>query len=517
MNISVLRYKQGNDVVIIGAGMAGLAAALELSHLGYRVHVIEQADKPGGKVRQVPSVSGPVDIGPTVLTMVHVFRDLFQAVGENLDDHIELIRQKLLVRHWWADGTSLDLFDCHDSNLDSIQEVFGAAARREYATFQRASADLFDAFDRPMMQNPDPSFGAMNRVVLQNPSLISKIRPHQTLATYLSAQFSNPKLAQLFGRYATYVGGSPMNTPAMLSLIWQAEERGVWAIKGGMAKLAGALERLAIGRGAKFSYKTRVEKIDILDGQTRGVFLENGEYIAANFVVFNGDTRALALGHLGPDASAAITTSQGEADRSLSAYVWGFAGKYSGPDLIHHNVFFADRSNSEFDDIKRGIFPTDPTIYICAQDRGKNMSYPENERFEMIVNAAPASQLAPNQEDFSTCNEQVLKRLAQFGVTFETHLEHRNLTTPTQFAVRFPGSDGSLYGPSPSGMLAALKKPKTQSRIAGLYLVGGGVHPGAGVPMVTLCARQAVAKITNAPISTSTSHQMATRGGISTA
>lgn len=284
-----------------------------------------------------------------------------------------------------------------------------------------------------------------------------------------------------------------------------------------MGKLAGALEHLAIGRGAKFSYKTRVEKIDIKDDQARGVFLENGEYIAANFVVFNGDTRALAMGHLGPDARAAITTSQGEADRSLSAYVWGFAGKYSGPDLIHHNVFFADRSNSEFDDIKRGIFPTDPTIYICAQDRGKNMSYPEKERFEMIVNAAPASQLAPNQEDFTTCNEQVLKRLAQFGVTFETHLEHRNLTTPTQFAARFPGSDGSLYGPSPSGMLAALKKPKTQSRTAGLYLVGGGVHPGAGVPMVTLCARQAVAKITNAPTSTLTSHQMATPGGISTA
>jgi len=497
--------------------MAGLAAALELSHLGYRVRVIEQASAPGGKIRQVPSMAGPVDIGPTVLTLVHVFRDLFDTVGENLDDYIDLVRQKILVRHWWSDGTSLDLFDRHDSNLDAIQDVFGSVARQEYAKFHRETADLFDAFDAPMMRNPEPTLGSMNRVVLQQPSLIKKMRPHQTLAGYLSGQFSNPKLGQLFGRYATYVGGSPLASPAMLGLVWQAEARGVWAIRGGMGKLARTIEQLAVNRGAHFSYDTQVERLDVHNDKVRGVYLDNGEYIAANFVVFNGDPQALALGHLGTGGTPAVPGSQRTMARSLSAYVWGFAAKYSGPDLIHHNVFFADETNSEFRDIKRGIFPTDPTVYICAQDRGKNMSYPDTERFEMIVNAAPASQMAPSQEDFSQCNDKVLNRLAKFGITFQTQFETRNLTTPRQFAARFPGSDGSLYGPSPSGMLSALKKPKTQSPIAGLYLVGGGVHPGAGVPMVTLCARHAVAKITGAPISTSMSRQTVTPGGMSTA
>ena len=517
MNISVLRYQQGKDVVVVGAGMAGLAAALELSHLGYRVRVIEQAATPGGKMRQVSSVAGPVDIGPTVLTLVHVFRDLFQAVGENLDEYLDLVRQKLLVRHWWSDGTSLDLFDRHDSNLDEIQDVFGVKARQEYEIFHKTTADLFDTFDGPMMRNPDPTFGSMNRVVVQKPSIIAKMHPHRTLAGYLSSQFSDPKLGQLFGRYATYVGGSPLTSPAMLGLVWQAEARGVWAIKGGMGKLARTVEQLAINRGAKFTYDVRVDKLDIKNGKISGVFLDNGEYIAANYVVFNGDPQALAMGYLGVAAQSAVTQKQQKMARSLSAYVWGFAAKYSGPDLIHHNVFFADEPNSEFRDIKQGIFPTDPSVYICAQDRGKNMSYPETERFEMIVNAATASQMAPSQEDFSQCNDKILNRLAKFGISFQTKFETRNLTTPRQFAARFPGSDGSLYGPSPSGMLSALRKPKTQTPIAGLYLVGGGVHPGAGVPMVTLCARHAVARITSDQISTSTSLQTVTPGGMSTA
>ena len=157
--------------------------------------------------------------------------------------------------------------------------------------------------------------------------------------------------------------------------------------------------------------------------------------------------------------------------------------------------------------------PVDPSIYICAQDRGKNAPYPTTERFEIILNAPPVSKRKSTPEDYGKCKEITFKRLEMFGLTFQSKLKRENLTTPQDFEGLFPASDGSLYGRSPHSLLATLKRPKCATSLQNLFLVGGGVHPGAGVPMATLCAQLAVEEMTKDQTSISTFLQMATHGG----
>lgn len=218
------------------------------------------------------------------------------------------------------------------------------------------------------------------------------------------------------------------------------------------------------------------------------------------------------MGKLGQSVKKAAA-KEATGERSLSAYVWGFDAKVSGPDLVHHNVFFSDVPNSEFYEIKQGKMPIDPSIYICAQDRGKNAPYPNTERFEIILNAPPVSKREDTAEDYEKCKEITFKRLEMFGLNFQSKLKRANLSTPHDFEELFPASDGSLYGRSPHSLLATLKRPKCVTHLQNLFLVGGGVHPGAGVPMATLCAQLAVEEITKGQTSISTFPQMDMHGG----
>ena len=516
MNLSVIQNRTKGQVIVVGAGIAGLAVAVRLAHEGYAVTVLEQHDGPGGKMRVVPSKAGPIDAGPTVLTMRPVFEELFKSIGESIDKHLNLVRQKILARHWWPDGSTLDLFDNYETSQQAIYDFAGLKGFKEFQNYFQKTKRLFEAFDIPMMQTGEPSQWDMAKLVVQQPSLVRDIAPLHTMAGKLSQYFSDPRLAQLFGRYATYVGGSPYGSPALLCLIWQAEAKGVWCVKGGMNQLAQTLVSLAKERNAEFVFNTKVKRILLNDGQASGVLLENGEQRMADIVVFNGDPRALAKGELGPEFQDIAKESLQDA-RSFSARVWSFDAIANGPDLIHHNVFFAGDPKSEFNDIKAGQMPKDPTIYVCAQDRGLNSDYPRRERFEIILNAPPMSQAHPVKEEFQTCRTLIMTTLQRFGLNFTPQPSEKALTTPQDFAAMFPASDGSLYGQSPHGLTAAFRRPTSRTVISKLYLAGGGAHPGAGVPMATLSARHAVEAILKDQISTLPSPQTATLGGMSMA
>ncbi len=507
-------------IVIIGAGIAGLAAALRLSgfarETGRDVVVLERHGAAGGKMRTVSSVAGPVDAGPTVLTMRHVFDDLFLQANERLEDHVTLIPQDILARHWWPDGSTLDLHANPEASAAAIRAFAGPRAEREFHAFSKRAAQLFNAFDAPMMQAAEPSLSSLTSHVMRNPSLIPAMAPQSSLAELLNRQFSDRRLAQLFGRYATYVGGSPYRSPAILALIWQAEAAGVWCVKGGMHALARAIEKLAAARGVTFRYNAHVARIETQGSRVSAVHLADGERIATGTVLFNGDPRALATGALGRAVTEVAATTRSAA-RSLSAQVWSFAATPTGPDLAHHNVFFSADPRAEFTALEQGRQPRDPTLYICAEDRGQNTPVPPVERFEIIANAPPTTGPTSTVEEFSACQTLTFQTLARFGLTFDKEPGPEALTTPEGFNRLFPASTGSLYGQSPHGMMAAFQRPTARTQITGLYLAGGGTHPGAGVPMATLSARHAVAAILSDLSSTSTSRPMATPGGMSTA
>lgn len=447
--------------------------------------------------------------------MRHVFDELFATLGARLEDHVTLIRQDTLARHFWADGSILDLTADPEINAKAIHAFAGPQAARQFERFSARTAQLFAAFDAPMMQAPEPRIGALTAHVLKTPSLIPSMAPLSTLARLLRSSFDDPRLRQLFGRYATYVGGSPTHAPAILSLIWQAEAAGVWVVEGGMHKLTQAIEATLIENNVDIQTSTHVARIDVENGHATAVHLENGATLPCDVVVHAGDPRALPTGGLGPD-TAHVAMQTLKAKRSFSARVLSFAAAPKGPDLAHHNVFFADNPVSEFHDLMDGRVPRHPSFYVCALDRGQGHSPPDLERFEIITNAPASPDTTEKDEDLTPWLHQITQQMAQLGMRFSPTPTTQSVTTPQAFGRMFPASLGALYGQTPHGLTAALNRPTARTSIPNLYLTGGGTHPGAGVPMATLSARHAVEAILRDRTSMSLSAPTAMRGGMST-
>ncbi|MEM6888217.1 MAG: 1-hydroxycarotenoid 3,4-desaturase CrtD [Pseudomonadota bacterium] len=520
MNVAHPPLSQGRlRALVVGGGIAGLACALRLQAAGLQVTLLERHGHTGGKIRTVPSAAGPVDAGPTVLTMRHVFDGLFAAAGARLEDHVHLVRQDRLARHFWPDGSQLDLFPDKARSSSAIEAFAGARAADEFRDFHARTSALFNAFDAPMMQAAEPGLSRLMPLVLGQPSLMRAMAPFSSLAASLARQFSDPRLAQLFGRYATYVGGAPQLCPALLALIWQAEAAGVWIVDGGMHKLAEAITGLCTELGVHIRPGAHVQTITRDSSGVTGVALATGEHLPAGTIVFAGDPRALATGALGPQMGT-VAPQTATAPRSFSARVISFAAPAEGLALDHHNILFDADPSSEFDDLAAGRIPRHPTLYICAEDRGTSRQPPDLERFEIIANA-PA--LAPgaspddttDRMELASWNHQIVQKMKTFGLTFSPPPTVDMITSPHHFAQMFPASLGALYGQTPHGMTAALKRPRARTKIPGLYLCGGGTHPGAGVPMATISARHAAEAILRDQTSISPSRQMAMPGGMS--
>ena len=501
------------SVVVIGAGVGGLCAAVRLAAAGLRVTVIEAQPTPGGKMRTFATEAGPVDAGPTVLTMRAVFDEVFAVAGTRLEDHLTLIPLPMLARHFWADGSRLDLFTDPEQSAAAIADFAGGRSADQFRRFHRLSTEAYTAFDAPMMQASRPRLGAVALNAATNPRLWRALRPGMTLARLLETQFSDPRLQQLFGRYATYVGGAPDLSPAVLALIWAAEAQGVWAVEGGMHRLAQALAALAIQLGATLTFNVAARRIERQGGRVFGVELSDGRLLKCDQVVFNGDPAALLAGLLGNGPQGALKPHAAH-PRSQSAWVWAFAAKPHGADLAYHNVFFCDDPAQEFGPISQGQMPDQATLYICAQDRATRRPPTGPERFEIIMNAPPKTTQSPGET--LQCRSRTFPQLACFGLTFAPEPPDSALTTPQGFSQLFPGSQGSLYGRSPVGTLAAFQRPGARTALPGLYLAGGGAHPGAGVPMAALSGRHAAEAILSDLTSASKSRPMAMPGGMST-
>jgi len=503
--------------VVIGAGMGGLAAAIRLAAAGCRVTVVESAASPGGKARARATEAGPAAMGPTVLTMRSEVDALFALAGTTTEAEVTLTRLTRLARHWWPGSGPLDLFPDREANIDAIRAFAGDREAQGFARFDTAARALYDAFEHPVMRAAKPDLPAIARTTLRQPKLWPALLPGMTLDRWLGQFFRDPRLRQLFGRYATYVGGRPAHTPAVLSLVWQAEAQGIWAVTEGIQALALALARSAETLGVRFHFATQARRITRQSGRVSLVETDQGHH-PADIVVFNGDPRALTDGLLGEAAQSALKPP---GKPSLSAWVWSFAATPQGPraqDLIHHNLFFTADPQAEFGPIGRGEAPQSSTLYLNAQDRELGPT-PALERFQIILNAPPnrPDHLPDHPDEDPSCHDRTFPALGKMGLTFSPPPGPEALTRPKNLAARFPASLGAIYGASPEGALAAFQRPVARTNLPGLFLAGGGVHPGAGVPMALLSGRQAALQALQDLTSASPSGRTAMPGGMSTA
>ncbi len=486
-------------VAIIGGGIAGLVSAVELARQGFEVRLFERAATPGGKMRELQVDGSAIDAGPTVFTMRWVFDEIFAAAGTSLERHVGLQPVETLARHAWETGARLDLFADLQRSADAIGVFAGAADARGFLAFSRDSRAVFEALDRSFMRTERPHVGGLvGALGWRGLKDLGRANPFATMWSALGGYFGDPRLRQLFGRYATYCGSSPFLAPAVLMLVAHAERAGVWIVEGGMHRLARAIADLAVAKGAVLRHECPVREIIVARGRATGIILADGEHHACDAVIANADVAALASGLFG-DAAAQAVDNVPLRSRSLSAITWTIRARTRGFPLLRHNVFFSDAYAPEFEAIfAKGRLPVRPTVYVCAQDRADEADGggERAERLLCLVNAparGDTQDLA--DDDLGRCEEAAFALLARCGLDIDRRPEATLRTTPAQFEQLFPATGGALYGAASHGWRAAFQRPGARTRIAGLYMAGGSVHPGAGIPMAAISGRIAAASL----------------------
>ena len=508
-------------VIVVGAGSAGLSCAIDLARRGVEVVLLEQHHSPGGKIHQTALHGHLIDSGPTVMTMRWVFDQLFDAAGLSLNDYVCLHPLAVLGRHHWPHRPSLDLFTDAQQSEAAIEAFSGGKSAAEFRSFVQTAKALYDRMEPIYMRGERPSLLSMTAGL--GPSglaQLARLGAMPSLWSRLGQTFSDPELRQLFARYATYTGGSPLAAPATLMLIAYVELCGVWVAEGGMQGLASGMLSAAQALGVDARFNTEVDALQVQSGRCNAVSLSNGEVIQADAVIFNGDVQALAKGLLGTHGLSAVTPQETN-PRSLSALTWSMLAEVQGPALHVHNLFFQPNYPDEFRSIfECGQLPERPTLYLNAQDRGygpEALSSPQGtERLFLLVNAPARGDAAtPHEQDFQQCEERVFQHLQASGLSLQISAQHR--ATPRTFHSRFPGSGGALYGRAPHGWMSVFQRASARSRLPGLYLAGGTVHPGAGVPMAALSGRLAAEAVMADRDLASKSSRVVISGGMSTA
>jgi len=499
--------------------MAGLTAAVDLARSGCEVALFERAAAPGGKLRELAIADARLDAGPTVFTLRSVFDQLFADAGDDLDRRLKLVPAKLLARHAWNADARLDLYADLERTIEAIGTFAGLADARAFVRFAADAKRVYATLDRSFIRASRPSpVELVRRVGLGGLADLWNIKPFVTLWQAVSQYFTDPRLRQLFGRYATYCGSSPFGAPATLMLVAHVEQAGVWYVEGGMHRLVEQLAALAARCGVTLRCATEIREIHLHRGRVSAVQTAEGERFAVDAVVCNADNNALATGLFGRGASRAVRGTPAAA-RSLSAMTWNLLARTGGFDLAHHSVFFSADYHAEFDAIfRRGEIPSSPTIYVCAMDRQDDGRPPpgQPERLFCLINAPATGDTQKYEKaEIESCECRVFQLLTDFGLRVDRQATATKATTPADFHRLFPATGGALYGPASHGWRASFSRAASRSVIPGLYLAGGSTHPGPGVPMAATSGRLAAAAIMTDCASIARSRSVAMSGGTS--
>ncbi len=490
---------QSLHLIVIGAGMGGLAAAIRLAVQGHRVTIFEQGPGPGGKLNRWVADGWTFDTGPSLLTMPWVLRELFAAAGRNLDDALTLDRVDPICRYEFADGAHLEA-TTDTARMAANIEALSPADVPGFFRFLAHVANLYAVAGAPFLAHPmDASllrlgkaemfpygFRARDLAQFASPRTV-----HGTVATF----FQDPRLRQVFDRYATYNGSSPYHAPAAFCIIPFVEfATGAWHPRGGMYRVAEALADLAEAVGVTIHYDTPVAQIAVTDGRTVGVALTDSTRVAADAVVSNVDVLT-TYDHLLSGEQPGVLERRAALRRlepSYSGFLLLLGTRRVYPQLQHHTIFFSSDYKNEFRDLVHyRVPPVDPTIYVCRPTATDPTAAPPGcDNLFVMVNVPYLDErtdwhsLGPRERD------HVLVTLARRGLDVRDDIAVEDLWTPERLRTAYGAQAGAIYGFASNNRRAAFLRPSNRDpRFAGLYFAGGSTHPGGGVPLALLSGK----------------------------
>ena len=469
--------------IVIGAGIAGIATSIRLARQGYEVKVYEANSYPGGKLTTLQRGDYRFDAGPSLFTLPKLVEELFLLCGEKPKDHFTYQIKDSICNYFWNDGKTYQMPAGVDNIVDSLVDNFDA---------DRTSVERYLNRSKLKYEKTAPVFierslhkisSFINKETIMALASIPKLGINTSMHKINAKAFRNPKLVQIFDRFATYNGSSPYQTPGIMSMIPHLEMGiGTYFPNGGMVNITNSLVALAERQGVSFVYGTKVQRIIKANGAAIGVDVEN-EKVLADIVVSNMDVFS-TYKHLLPEKDWPLKTLAQEQSSSALIFYWGISKSF--PNLSLHNILFADDYKGEFEKIfKSKTIVEDPTVYINISSKANPSDAPRDSENWFVMINTPGNygqdwdaMIAEARRNIIIKINKVLKVDIESFIVIEDVLDPRLIESRTQ------SHRGALYGTASNNKLSAfLRHANFNKKIKNLYFCGGSVHPGGGIPL----------------------------------
>lgn len=472
-----------SKAVIVGAGIAGIATGIRLAAKGYEVQIFESNSYPGGKLSSFEKEGFRFDAGPSLFTLPQLVTELFDLCGEHASDSFAYQKKEIICNYFWKDGTRFSMPADLDEAVRSISKSFvedSDSVRKYLARGANKYDSTRSVFLERSLHKASTYFSGDTIRALGSALRLDLSR---TLHQVNSSTFSNPKLVQLFDRYATYNGSTPYKTPGIMSMIPHLEMGlGTFFPEGGMRSITDSLVSLAERQGVTFTYNTPVQSIDILNGTATGVATMDGHQ-AADLVVSNMDIFS-TYKHLMPSVKKPHRVLNQERSSSALIFYWGVEGIY--PELDLHNIIFSDKYKDEFAAIfDQKTIIDDPTVYINISSKCQATDAPSGcENWFVMINA-PGNFGQDWDALIEIARHNILAKIWRtIGIDIGSKIKTQSILDPRSIERNTSSHQGSLYGTASNNRFAAfLRHPNFTNKIKHLYFVGGSVHPGGGIPL----------------------------------
>ncbi len=488
------------SVVVIGAGIGGIAAAARLARRGFQVTVVEKNSAPGGRTAVLKRDGFTFDMGPSLFLMPDVFRQTYTDLGERMEDHLDLIRLDPTYRVHFHDGSWIDL----TGDLVRMREQLNAIEPGSFDAYLRFLHDGYGHYWKSIRYFVDRNFYSLGEYLAPaNLPLLFELKALQKHYPHISRFFKDQRLRAAFSFQNVYLGTSPYDAMATYTLLQYTElGEGVWFPRGGMYRVIESLTAIAEKNGAAFHYNAPAARIDVDDARRRvtGVTLAGGEHIPADIVIANADL-PYVYDQLLPASPKAERLKRMKYTSSAIMFYWGLKGPRA-PQLLHHNVFLADHDyKRSFDRIFQDLtLPDEPSFYVCAPT-GTDPSFapPGCDNLMALVPVGYLNEARPQDWQALTgkAREAVLQRLARIGLAdLRERIVFERTLNPLNYRDDLNLAKGAAFGLSHDFLQVGYLRPRSRhARYGNLYFAGASTHPGTGLPIVLISAKLAEARI----------------------